>query len=95
MECGAKSAGHMANLQIAYLLHTLKAARFGSYSVKQVIRFIIGLLMPIILIASGGVTTGWGIENDWDYVAWAGVAFVVAGIIWGLVIWLWVDWHSW
>ncbi|WP_172623834.1 hypothetical protein [Octadecabacter sp. SW4] len=51
--------------------------------------------MPIILIASGGAMFGWGLDNDWDYVAWAGVGLVVAGIIWGLVVWLLIDLNTW
>ena len=51
--------------------------------------------MPIILIASGGAMFGWGLDNDWDYVAWAGIGLVVAGIIWGLVVWLLVDLKTW
>lgn len=62
---------------------------------KQVIRSVIGLVMPIILIASGGAMAGWGIENDWNYVAWAGIGLAVAGIIWGLVVWLLVDLKTW
>ncbi len=62
---------------------------------KKVIRFMIGLFMPIILVASGGAMFGWGLDNDWDYVAWAGVGMVAAGIIWGLVAWLWVDMNTW
>ncbi|QEE35529.1 hypothetical protein FTO60_07305 [Octadecabacter sp. SW4] len=62
---------------------------------NKVIRSLIGLLMPIILIASGGAMFGWGLDNDWDYVAWAGVGLVVAGIIWGLVVWLLIDLNTW
>ena len=51
--------------------------------------------MPIILIASGGAMFGWGLDNDWDYVAWAGIGLVLAGIIWGLVVWLLVDLKTW
>ncbi len=62
---------------------------------KSFVRFIVSLLMPIILIAGGGMLTGWGITNEWDYVAWAGIGMLAAGIIWGLVLWLWVDLNSW
>ncbi|WP_342070826.1 hypothetical protein [Yoonia algicola] len=62
---------------------------------KSAIRFIIGLLMPIILIGSGGAMFGWGLENDWDYIAWAGIGLIGAGIIWGLVVWLLVDLRTW
>ncbi len=62
---------------------------------KSFVRFIVSLLMPIILIAGGGMLMGWGITNEWDYVAWAGIGMLAAGIIWGLILWFWVDAGSW
>ncbi len=62
---------------------------------KSVIRFIVSLFMPVILVAGGGMVMGWGITNEWDYVAWAGIGMLAAGIIWGLVLWLWVDAGTW
>jgi len=62
---------------------------------KAVIRFIVSLLMPVILIAGGGMLTGWGVTNSWQFVVWAGVGMVVAGIVWGLILWLWVDGGRW
>ncbi|MEJ6404497.1 hypothetical protein [Yoonia sp. 2307UL14-13] len=62
---------------------------------QSFLRFVIGLFMPVILIAVGGVVAGWGIDNDWRYVVWAGIGMVGAGIVWGLVVWLWVGMNSW
>ena len=62
---------------------------------KQLVRSVVGLLMPIVLIASGGAMTGWGLDKDWSYVAWAGLGLIVAGIIWGLIVWLLVDLNTW
>lgn len=62
---------------------------------KSVIRFIVSLLMPIILIGGGGMLMGWGITNEWDYVAWAGIGMIGAGIVWGLILWFWVDSSGW
>ena len=62
---------------------------------KSAIRFIVTLLMPVILVAGGGALMGWGITNEWDYVAWAGIGMIAGGIIWGLILWLWVDAGTW
>jgi hypothetical protein len=51
--------------------------------------------MPVILVAGGGALMGWGITNEWDYVAWAGIGMIAGGIIWGLILWLWVDAGTW
>lgn len=58
---------------------------------KSIIRFIIGLLMPIILIAGGGMLAGLGLNNDWQFVVWAGIAMVGAGIVWGFFLFLWAN----
>ena len=58
---------------------------------KSLIRFIVGLLMPVILIASGGALIGWGITNNWQILAWMGLALAIAGVIWGLFLWFWAS----
>ena len=62
---------------------------------KQVIRIIIGIFMPFVLIVSGGAMFDWGLDNDRDYVVWVGIGLVVVGIVWGLVLWLWVNLRTW
>ena len=56
---------------------------------KRLIAFVITLIMPIILVAGGGSVIGWGITNEWEMVAWAGLAMVVVGLLWGLLLFLW------
>lgn len=58
---------------------------------KSLIRFVLGLLMPVILIALGGAVAGWGLTNDWQILTWMGLALVAAGIIWGFFLWLWAS----
>lgn len=58
---------------------------------KRLISFVVTLLMPIILIAGGGSIIGLGLNNDWDMIAWAGLAMVVGGILWGLFLFIWAS----
>ena len=60
-------------------------------SMKRLIGFIVTLLMPIILIAGGGLLAGLGATSDWEFVIYAGFAMIGAGILWGLVLWLWAS----
>jgi hypothetical protein len=58
---------------------------------RRFISFVVTLLMPLILIGGGGALTGWGITNEWATVAWIGAAMVVAGVLWGLFLFLWAE----
>jgi hypothetical protein len=58
---------------------------------KSVIRFIVGLLMPIILIGIGGGIGGLGVVNEWPVLAFIGLAFIGAGVLWGIFIFLWAS----
>ena len=51
---------------------------------KSLIRFVVSLLMPIFLIAGGGVIAGWGHTNEWDWLAYRGFGMIGGGILWGL-----------
>ncbi|KQI72265.1 hypothetical protein AN191_09070 [Loktanella sp. 5RATIMAR09] len=58
---------------------------------RRLISFVVTLLMPLVLIGGGGALTGWGITNEWATVAWIGAAMVVAGVLWGLFLFLWAE----
>lgn len=62
---------------------------------KKFVGFIVGLLMPIILIALGGAVAGLGLNNDWDYVAYAGLGLIGAGILWGIFLFMWASDGGW
>ena len=50
---------------------------------KEIVRFILGLLAPFILIFGGGGLLGFGIEHDYDVLAWAGAIATLSGLLWG------------
>lgn len=58
---------------------------------RSLIRFIVGLLMPVILIGAGGMVVGLGVNNNWDLLIYGGFAMIGAGLIWGLLLWLWAS----
>lgn len=55
---------------------------------KQIARFLVGPFMPFFLIIGGGTVVGWGTGNDRPIIALIGVSIVVAGILWGLFLFL-------
>jgi len=61
----------------------------GQTDMRRLIAFVLTLLMPIILIASGGTLAGWGMTNNWDWMVWAGLAMIAVGILWGVALFLW------
>ncbi|MEO0931440.1 MAG: hypothetical protein AAFY14_12450 [Pseudomonadota bacterium] len=58
---------------------------------RSLIRFIVGLLMPVILIGAGGMVVGLGVNNNWELLIYGGFAMIGAGLIWGLLLWLWAS----
>lgn len=58
---------------------------------KRLISFLVTLLMPIILIGGGGALGGWGVTNDWPLLAWAGLAMIAGGVLWGLFLFFWAS----
>ena len=54
-------------------------------------RFVVSLLMPVVLIFGGGGLAVFGIEQDWSWLVWLGLIVVGAGILWGVIIFLWAD----
>ena len=57
---------------------------------RRLATFIMTLLMPIILIVSGGALGGWGMTKEWDIVTFMGLGMMGAGVLWGFFLWLWV-----
>lgn len=55
---------------------------------KDILRFLISLAAPFILIGGGAMLMGAGAEYEWNILVYAGGAMIVAGVIWGLFLWL-------
>ena len=51
-----------------------------------IIRFLVGLLMPIILIAAGAGLSGLGLDQEWPVAIWAGLILIGVGVVWGLFL---------
>lgn len=58
---------------------------------KSLLKFLLSLFMPVILIGGGGTLAVFGIEQEWSWLVWFGLIVVGAGIVWGLVLYLWAD----
>ena len=56
---------------------------------NNLLRILIGLFMPVILIVGGGWLFGYAIDSDSQVLFWMSLALIAAGLIWGLVLWLW------
>lgn len=53
---------------------------------RGILRFLMGLLMPVILIAAGAGLSGLGLDNDWPIAVWAGLILICVGVVWGLFL---------
>ena len=55
---------------------------------KDILRFLISLAAPFILIGGGAMLMGAGAEYEWNILIYAGGAMILAGVGWGLFLWL-------
>lgn len=62
---------------------------------KKIIRFIVGLAAPFILVFSGAGLIGYGIENEYETLAWIGLVVTVCGLIWGFWLYFLADSAIW
>jgi len=53
---------------------------------RGILRFLIGLLMPVILIAAGAGLAGLGLDREWPVAVWAGLILIGVGVVWGLFL---------
>lgn len=58
---------------------------------KRLIGFVVTLLMPLVLIGGGGALVGVGVTNEWPILAWAGLAMIAGGVLWGLFLFFWAS----
>lgn len=57
--------------------------RGAQFTVKQLVRFVLGLLAPFILIFGGGGLVGIGIEYELPIIGWIGAVSGACGLLWG------------
>ena len=62
---------------------------------KDLLRFLFWLFAPVLLIIGGGALVGIGLNNSYAFIGWAGAAMVLAGIIWGAVMFFLHSSGSW
>ena len=58
---------------------------------KGLLKFLLSLFMPVIVIAAGAGLAGLGLQQEWVWLVWAGLIVIGAGIVWGVLLWLWAD----
>ena len=51
--------------------------------------------MPVILIAGGAGLVGVAITYEIAFLAWVGLALIVAGVLWGVFLFLWASDGGW
>lgn len=62
---------------------------------KDIARFLVGLLMPLILIAGGAGLIGIGMTYEIVILVWVGLALIAAGLLWGMILYFWADSGGW
>lgn len=77
------------------LLIRVLLENFDWNSMKEIIRFLVGLAAPFILIFGGAGLVGIGVEYDIDILGYAGAIITVCGLLWGCWLWLLGSSMSW
>ena len=55
---------------------------------KTIASGITQLLIPILMVIGGAALAGYGIDNDLRTLAWIGGGLLLAGLIWGALLYL-------
>lgn len=55
---------------------------------KSIAKVLLSLFAPIIPIALGALLVSWALPHEYMMLVWTGVIMIVAGIIWGLILYL-------
>ena len=50
---------------------------------KTFVRFVVGLLAPFALIFGGAALLGFGVEHEYEVLAWSGGIATLCGLLWG------------
>ncbi len=56
--------------------------------VKEIVRFILGMLAPFIVIVTGGAMAGIGVVYDRQWLAIGGVVVIVVVLVWLIRDWV-------
>ena len=55
---------------------------------KAAIQGIFSIMLPIALVIGGAALFGFGLDNDWRILAWIGGGLLVAGLVWGALLYM-------
>lgn len=59
---------------------------------KDILKVVFGglmlLLVPVAMVIGGGALIGFGIDNDWSIVVYIGGALLIAGLVWGALLFM-------
>lgn len=58
---------------------------------KQLLALLLWIIAPIVLVVVGAAITAFGISHDWEIVVWTGIITAGFGLLWGSVVWFFVD----
>ena len=50
------------------------------------LQFLIGILMPILLIVVGAALAALGFTQGWAFLVWTGLIVAGVGLLWGIVL---------
>ena len=55
---------------------------------KALGRGLFAVMIPIGMVIGGAALIGFAVENDWTILVWIGSGMLVAGLIWGALLYL-------
>ena len=53
---------------------------------RSCLLFLIGILMPILLIVVGAALAALGFTQGWAFLVWTGLIVAGVGLLWGIVL---------
>ena len=53
---------------------------------RSCLQFLIGILMPIVLIVVGAALAALGFTQGWAFLVWTGLIVAGVGLLWGIVL---------
>mgnify|MGYP001825561399 CR=1 FL=1 len=53
---------------------------------RSCLQFLIGILMPILLIVVGAALAALGFTQGWPFLVWTGLIVAGVGLLWGTVL---------